>query len=387
MPEEVVLEKPATDKVTFDPFDGSETPIEVAKKEVIEEKKEGEKFVAEEKAPEVKPEVKTDDEEIFDEDMYIKEKFGFDNAEVAKAEFEKLKNKKEFEFTNEQSRQIASLINEGKTDELYNFLDRQTRYKKLTEGTVTKDNAPEIIKAAMLEKYKGLTPEQVNYKFNKQFSVPKEPVRSDDEMDEDFEARKNEWKEQVENVQMDLIIEANLSRPELEKLKAELKLPQISKAEPVKELSPEELVKVQEGRDLFLNDASEAVKKFSGFNVTYKDKDVEIQSTYNLSEQEKKDVMAKVKTLVENNYDVNVIFGKRWVKGDTFDFNQMAKDLASLDSEDKRSQKFVSDAAAKARIYYMKDKHNIDLGSGGNGELQLEDKERQKKNEDAIWSN
>ena len=70
---------------------------------------------------------------------------------------------------------------------------------------------------------------------------------------------------------------------------------------------------------------------------------------------------------------------------DTFNFNQIAKDLAVLESFDKTAQKFVGDAANKAKVQFIKEKHNIDLGKEGNGQLQLEDKEAQKKNEDAIW--
>ncbi len=64
----------------------------------------------------------------------------------------------------------------------------------------------------------------------------------------------------------------------------------------------------------------------------------------------------------------------------------MAKDLITLEAADKPSQKFVSDTVAKAKLAFIKSKVNVDLGEAKGGDLQLEDKETQQKNEDAIWN-
>jgi hypothetical protein len=78
-------------------------------------------------------------------------------------------------------------------------------------------------------KYKDLSPAEIDYKFKKQFSLPKEPVQSLEESDEDFAERKSQWKEAVSDIEMDKILEAKLLKPELEAHKAKLVLPEIDK--------------------------------------------------------------------------------------------------------------------------------------------------------------
>jgi len=276
-----------------------------------------------------------------------------------------------------------------KIKELYAIIDKKEKLTDLLNGEVTKDNAPEIIKAQWNEKYKGLTKQQMDYKFNKTFSVPKAPVQGETELDDDFTGRQEDWKEQVANAEMDMLIEANLARPELEKINSELKLPEIARTEQnQKEPTSEELATAQKGKDLFVQNADAAVKKFEGFNVDYKDKDVNIKSTYALSDEEKASVLGKMKLLAEKNYNSNAVFAERWVNDDkTFNFDQIAKDIAILETHDKAGQKLTGDAYAKAKLNFIKDKHQIDLGgSNGNGDLQLEDKEDQKKKEDALWA-
>ncbi|MDP4189579.1 MAG: hypothetical protein Q8905_16140, partial [Bacteroidota bacterium] len=202
-----------------------------------------------------------------------------------------------------------------------------------------------------------------------------------------YEEVLKDWEEKKADVKMEMLIEANLAKPELEKLKSELKYPEVAElAQTEKEPTPEELAEAKKNMEAFIQKADEAVKNFDGFNVEYKDKDVQINSQYKLSDEEKTSVSGAMKLLAENNYNSNAIFAERWVNDDmTFNFSQMAKDLAILESHEKSAEKFISDAAAKSKVQFIKEKHNIDLGKESGGDLQLENKEAQKKNEDAIW--
>lgn len=388
MPEELVIDSPTTTKTVFDGF--SEVEVKVPE---ADQKIENKDIIQTDKVVNTdKPADVIVDKPIEDGRNFLKEKLGYEDWDSVKNEIETLKTKaqtpSEKQFANEESKRIHDALSDGKIDIVYNFLDTQKRLSELTEGEVTEKNAPKIIKANMLEKYKGLTQEQVDHKFNKQFALPKQPVKSDTEEDEDFEERKVEWKNQVDDIKMDMMIEANLARPELEKLKSELKFPTIAHPEQSeKPLTPEEQAMVQKGIETFVQNADAAINKFEGFNVAYKDNDVDIQSNYPLSNEEKATVLGKMKFLAERNYNSNALFAERWVNDDqTFNFNQIAKDLAILETHDKTAQKFVSDTAAKAKLNFIKDKHQIDLNVvNGQGELQLEDKDKQKKQEDAIW--
>jgi hypothetical protein len=384
MPDEIIVDKPIEQTPTFDSFDGKEKPTEEKKTEpIVDEKKTDEKPIIDEK-PDAPPEVK-----VFDENLWVKEKFGWDNAEKGKEELTQLRQRaSELDLTDEDSRKVLGYIKGGKTKELYQFLHLQEQIEKLVTADVSdKSTATELVKFGISNKNKTLTQDEVDFLFNERFSKPEQPIQNDSEEDEDYNKRVDAWKAQVANIEKRLVIEAKLSQPELQKLKSELKLPDIVKTEAApKELSPEELANIQKGRELFLQDADAELKKFEGFTAAYKDKDVDVQSSYKLSDDENKNVLNQIKKFSEKGFDANAIFGERWVKGGKFDFIQMAKDLAAIETDEKRSQKYLSDASSQAKIQYIKTKHQIDLGGNRGGDLQLEDKELQKKKEDAIWN-
>jgi hypothetical protein len=389
MPDEKTITEEKPTVVSYD-FDGNPTPPELRKAEdktIVEDKKPDSGVNTEEKKPEETP--KGDEYDDLDEEAYLKD-FGWQDKESGKKELETLRTRaKELELTNEESRKIATYIKEGKTKELYQFLHKQEQIERLVTSDLSdKKMAAELVKFGISNKNENLLPDEVDFLFDQKFSIPAKPSQGDAEADEDYEERVKVWKTQVANVEKMLVIEAKLAQPELQKLKAEIKLQDIVKTEQQKyEPTPEELANAQKGRDLFLQDAQAGLQKFDGFTVAYKDKDVDVQTSYKLSDDENKVVASYFKEFAEKGYDANAIFGKRWVKNGEFDFVQMAKDLAALETEDKRAQKYLADSKAQIQLQLMKGKRQIDLNTGnGNGELQLEDKERQKKNEDAIWN-
>jgi len=73
----------------------------------------------------------------------------------------------------------------------------------------------------------GLSEAEINHKFNKQYTVPKSPVQGVDEMDEEFEVRKQAHQSQVSEIMMDKMIEAKIAKKELEAAKPKLVLPTI----------------------------------------------------------------------------------------------------------------------------------------------------------------
>lgn len=163
----------------------------------------------------------------------LKEKFGYENPESAIKEIEELRQLKtkppatpEYEFENEESKKLFLALTKGDKKEAYKILSQQERLENLISAEVTKDTADEIIKMGMQVKYKDLTPSEIDYKFKKQFAIPKAPVQGD-ELDEEFAVRKSEWQEQVADIEMNKIIEAKLARPELELAKTKIVYPEI----------------------------------------------------------------------------------------------------------------------------------------------------------------
>lgn len=164
----------------------------------------------------------------------LREKFGWQKAEDALQEIESLRAYKanpvtptDIQFENEDSEKMFKALVGGKRKEVYQMLDKAERLDSLTSSEVTKDNAPAIIKLGMQLKYPNLTQDEIDYRFNKQFSIPKAPVQESTDDPEEFASRKAAWQEQVADIEMNKRIEAKLAIPELEAAKSKIVFPEI----------------------------------------------------------------------------------------------------------------------------------------------------------------
>lgn len=163
----------------------------------------------------------------------IKQKFGYESHEAAIKEIEELRAFKEqprlpeFVFETEDDARILKALAAGKRSELREFLNREAQIEQLVSGEVTKENAAQIVKLKMQLTNKDLTPQEIDYRYKKQFGVPPQPVRGIDEEDDEYNGRVAQWQEVVNDREMDLVIEAKLARPDIEKAKGQLSIPEI----------------------------------------------------------------------------------------------------------------------------------------------------------------
>lgn len=315
------------------------------------------------------------EEEIVDADEWLKGQFGWDNAEVAREEIERLRNSAsspaEIEFANEQSARFFKLMQEGKEDDLYSFLENKKKFDRLTSiSELDTRSAAEIIKLNMQQKYKDLTPNEIEYKFNKQFSVPQRPAQGDLETDEEYQEKLSNWEARVKDVETEMFIEAKLAKPELEKFRNELVLPdvQFETGQQGYEPSQEELEAQSALMNQFKESAIAALSSFDGFSVSVKDEEVEIPLSYAVSDEEKIAVASQIEQFADANFDANVVLAERWLKDDgnggyKLNTNQIIRDLTLLQSEGKVNQKFVNDAASKRLAEYIKKTSNVSVTS------------------------
>ena len=164
----------------------------------------------------------------------LKEKFGYESPEAAVAEIESLRVLKSQppvtevpKFENEFNEKLYKAIQAGQVKEVTQLLAQQERLDSLTTSEVNENNAADIIKLGMQLEYKTLSQAEIDYKFNKQYALPKEPVQTDSELDEEFANRKAEWQEKVTDIQMSRMIDAKMAIPKLETAKSQIKLPEI----------------------------------------------------------------------------------------------------------------------------------------------------------------
>lgn len=284
-------------------------------------------------------------------------------TEVETQEQEQEPQQNEVTYENEISAQIHQALLEGKHDEVYKFLEQNNKIEKLSSAEI-KDRgiAEEVVKTAMRIKYADLTDDEINYKFNRQFKLPKEPVQGLAETDDEFQERMDEYNQKVQDINTELMIEAKSARPEIAKQKAEIKLPSLGN----KPKSPEELASQQAYIESYLNSAESTINDFSGMNVEFQDEGLSLTSSYTPSIEEKQAIAQMMDDLADSEFDANSLFADRWVNDDySLNTKQIAEDLWFFQNKDKIVQKLVNDAVAKRMTEYRKQTSNISV-SGGN---------------------
>lgn len=321
-----------------------------------------------------------------DYNAYIKNKFGFDSEDVLLQELSKLKEQKsQVEFANDDSRKLFDAIKSGKKDEVYSLLEREMKLSRLSTSPVDNvDIATDIVKESLRSKYSDLSDDEIHRKFEKLFPIPQKPTQAYDELDEDYEQRLNDWQQKKSDAEKDLIIEAKISRKEIESLKSQLVLPDFGGDAAQQELSQEDLRKLQEVRDAYVEDLDKAAKSFTGFNVTAKGEDAELQISFLPTDTEKAAYKDKLYDFDAQNY-----LSERWLKEDgRVDAQKAISDLFLLENKDAILQKVANEAAAKMLEHIIKTRGNVKLDTGGRQiEPQLNGRESQEKKQiDAIWS-
>ena len=296
----------------------------------------------------------------FDPNQFIKERFGYDTVEQAEQEFKKFKEKPaetNFEFKDGVSKTLFDAIKEGKTDDVYEILNQQKRLEKLTTSELTPNLAVDIIKTNIQNKYKDLNQDEVDLLFYDQYFVPLKPEQGYDESDEDYAAKVKTCQSQVDYVDKKLMIEAKVIRPELEKLKSELRLPDIYGQEKQEAASQEEFESMQQARNVYEKTLESDFNNFKGFDVTVKDEEVEIPISFNVSEEERSALKNEL-----SDFDVDAYFEKRWFNEDGRpNVKQAMSDRYLLENWDKIARKIANEAASQRLVAHLKKTGNITL--------------------------
>ena len=312
----------------------------------------------------------------FDPKDWLKQEFDVDDVSVIKGEREELKTLrekvKEQDFVNEDSKKVYDYLKGGKEDDLYNFLNQKKQVEKLSKADLTdKSIAAELVKFGIQRENPSLTSDDVDFLFKQKYSIPKEPKEEDFAIDTDYEAALGTWKEQVQNIEKGMVIEAKMQQPKLAQLQQEIVLPDIRKEQQSNAPSQEDLAALQQMQQSFLQTVKTSVDGFKGFDVNVKDKDVDYVVSYAPSVEEKTLVSEKLNEFAQSGFDANVVLAERWVNkdGKSLNVEQMVKDLSLIYSNEKQSQKLVADAANKRLELYLKEKKNINLNETNNSQF------------------
>lgn len=310
----------------------------------------------------VQPEVQqTQEQQTFDPNQFVRERFGFESVEEAEEQFKRIREQQtpEFDFENETSRNLFAAIKEGKTDEIFDILNRQKKLESLTNSEINANIAAEIIKTNIENKYKDLSKEEVDILFYDNYNFPAKPEQSYDETEEDYNARVQNWQSQIEFIEKRMIIDAKVIRPELEKLKSDIKLPDVYGFDELQAESQEEYENLQQARQIYEQTLNSEFNSFNGFNVSVKDEDVEIPIAFNVAEDERIRMKETLSDFDSDNY-----FGERWFNEDGKPkVQQVMSDIYILENFNKILQKVANEAASQRLVAHFKKSGNVTINN------------------------
>ena len=357
MPENTDMSAPITLAEGYNPFSDENAPQVQQQVEVAPTATNEPAQAAPPQQEETKVEEQTVSTQSFDSNQFVKERFGYDSVEQAEEEFKKLKEQPSFEFKDDVSKSLFDAIKEGKADDVYEILNQQKRLEKLTNSELTPDLAAEIVKTNIKNKYKDLSADDVELLFYDQHFVPLKPEQGYDESDEDYAGKVKTWQSQVDYAERRLMIEAKVIRPELEKLKSEIKLPDIYNEAGREAESQEEFEIMQQARSIYEKTLDSDFQSFSGFNVSVKDEDVEIPISFNVAEDER---LAMKNDLTD--FDSDSYFEGRWfTKDGKPNVQQIMADKYLLENREKIFSKIANEAASQRLLAHLKKNGNINI--------------------------
>lgn len=285
---------------------------------------------------------------------------------------------KEVEFVNEDSKKIFELIRQGKTDEVVDTLLFQR-----TLASVDALEDKEALRLSMKFKNPGMSDSEIAEEINDMYSTstPPEKPSEDDELTlEDYQKALKAYEKELaayeksqRAMNRDLKRKAAEAKDYLSSLKSDIKLPDLPAAEMapiVPDIDPVEQERIsKQMRD----DFESTYNNLNTLRFKYEDEGVNIETTYDISQEYKDDLYARL----EKEADVRDIFAKRYIKGDgSLDVAKMVEEIAFLESRENISKSIVRQALAQAKLSTVKDLKNVDLEKRPRETVQVSDAER-----------
>lgn len=288
------------------------------------------------------------------------EAFGYESEDAAKAEIETLRSLKEKEptpaeiaFANEQSKRLFEAIKEGKEDEVFQILDQK---RKLS--AVDTMPAAEALRLHLQMANRHFSPEDVQDVMEERYALPSRPVQELHESDEDFAGRESAYQSVVQKVERKMAREAVEAREALKKINQELVLPEINRPAAQDPTTPaQSSEEVKRLRDAYLQTMEREFPKFTGYQVTYKDEEVEIPVSFVVDETERAAYKERL-----SNFNVDEFVLSQWFNPDgTPNVVKFAQDVYDMENRERIMQKLVNEAVNQRLKHERKKSANINV--------------------------
>ena len=274
----------------------------------------------------------------------------------------------EFQWENEVAKNIYDSLVNGNVSEIADVLYEQ---KVLSE--LDKMDESDILKLKIAYDYPDLSPQEIEEEFASKYSVDKdfdESLMSEEEI----AAKRKQIEKQEKAIARELKKDVREAKDYLQTLKQDISFPDIlsqfqEQSQPsvnteeivsqyLKTQEEEQAKAYEQARQMYEQSIETGLKDFEGFNVNYKDEEVQFDGKYALTPEEKAQLQNDLK-----DFDLESFYGPRYYKDGKYDTKQLAEDIYFLQNREKIVNSMVTQAVSKAKADLLKGMKNIDYSN------------------------
>jgi hypothetical protein len=274
----------------------------------------------------------------------------------------------EFEWESEVAKNIYDSLTTGNISEVADILYEQ---KVLSE--LDKMDESDILKLKIAYDYPDLSPEEIEEEFASKYAVDKD---FDESLmtEEEIAAKRKQFEKQEKALARELKKDVREAKDYLQSLKQDISFPDIlsqfqEQSQPsvnteevvsqyLKTQEEEQAKAYEQARQMYEQSIESGLNAFEGFNVNYKDEEVQFDGKYALSPEEKAQLQNDLKA-----FDLESFYGPRYYKDGKYDTKQLAEDVYFLQNRDKIVNSMVTQAVSKAKADLLKGMKNIDYSN------------------------
>jgi hypothetical protein len=274
----------------------------------------------------------------------------------------------EFEWESEVAKNIYDSLTTGNISDVADILYEQ---KVLSE--LDKMDESDILKLKIAYDYPDLSPEEIEEEFASKYAVDKD---FDESLmtDEEIAAKRKQIEKQEKAIARELKKDVREAKDYLQTLKQDISFPDIlsqfqEQSQPsvnteevvsqyLKTQEEEQAKAYEQARQMYEQSIDSGLNAFEGFNVSYKDEEVQFDGKYALSPEEKAQLQNDLKA-----FDLESFYGPRYYKDGKYDTKQLAEDIYFLQNRDKVVNSMVTQAVSKAKADLLRGMKNIDYSN------------------------
>ena len=271
----------------------------------------------------------------------------------------------DFDWGNDIAKNIYDSLVSGDISDV-----ADTLYEQKVLSEIDKMDESDILKLKLAYDYPDLTPQEVEEEFQSKYGIEKD---FDESLlsEEEISAKRKQIEKQEKAIARELKKDVREAKDYLQSLKQDISFPDILsqvQKNPQSNVNPEEFVNqyltaqqeeqakaYQQAREVFERSIDDGLKNFEGFNVNYKDEDVQFDGKYALTQEDKTQLQETMKA-----FDLESFYGNRYYKDGKYDTKQLAEDIYFLQNRDKVVNSMVTQAVSKAKSDILKSMKNID---------------------------